>query len=402
MRAVVYLFFGSILVRSFPLRSKVDQNANCYHHGTWTNRDIKYFGVTAESIADYDCSLFPLATFQPEGMNGFTKIMPLCERLHDQPLVSKTPLSSLHLEWKSSCTSYSRFNKFQFVDLLAKSKYYPNGRTLYIMGDSTQEEQWISLLCKLGSSCVDKILTKKIINEMKIKAEAAWFDYDYTANKLMRKRGILVLKNGGKIVWIRTNYLVSEKTEKVEDEIIQLNRKMLQFNWTELELPWTYLFGDTEQKHQSDVLLFNSGSHIQDTKTCKRIAKQFLTWVSKNFRGIVIYRQNVPGSKDCIKKNSEKLVDGSTSTSSTSSITAFNWHLFEQFDNIWKEAASRLLPSMMHLNIREMSMLRSDSHPGRIFNQVDCLHFCLPGSPVDVWNEMLFNMLKGLFTTLAI
>jgi hypothetical protein len=46
--------------------------------------------------------------------------------------------------------------------------------------------------------------------------------------------------------------------------------------------------------------------------------------------------------------------------------------------------------------------LRSDSHPGRIFNQVDCLHFCLPGSPVDVWNEMLFNMLKGLFTTLAI
>ena len=89
--------------------------------------------------------------------------MPFCGRLQDQPGVTKIPLASMHQECTTVC-SYLSFIKLRFVQLLAKSINHPNGRTLYIMGDSIQEEQWISLVRLLGKDVVDEQATRRAIN----------------------------------------------------------------------------------------------------------------------------------------------------------------------------------------------------------------------------------------------
>ncbi|GJN28852.1 hypothetical protein PR202_gb17024 [Eleusine coracana subsp. coracana] len=69
----------------------------------------------------------------------------------------------------------------------------------------------------------------------------------------------------------------------------------------------------------------------------------------------------------------------------------------EEFEKARKKAAAARLVLM---NTTPAMLLRPDGHPSRyghwpeekvtLYN--DCVHWCLPG-PIDVWNEMLFQML---------
>jgi hypothetical protein len=65
-------------------------------------------------------------------------------------------------------------------------------------------------------------------------------------------------------------------------------------------------------------------------------------------------------------------------------------------------AARRNGAELLLMDITEAMDLRPDGHPGRYGHPpggsvegnfiVDCLHWCLPG-PIDLWNELLFQML---------
>ena len=45
------------------------------------------------------------------------------------------------------------------------------------------------------------------------------------------------------------------------------------------------------------------------------------------------------------------------------------------------------------MDITDLSIQRRESHPVEIYGYTDCLHFCLPGGPVDAWNKILYNLL---------
>ena len=69
----------------------------------------------------------------------------------------------------------------------------------------------------------------------------------------------------------------------------------------------------------------------------------------------------------------------------------YNWAMFRQWDEIWKEAARDVYPNLKVLDVRDLSVERRDAHPGLVYGKMDCLHFCLPGGPVDAWNQIMYN-----------
>ena len=101
-----------------------------------------------------------------------------------------------------------------------------------------------------------------------------------------------------------------------------------------------------------------------------------------------MYRVNVPGSKDCKQQTHpiDKPQQGKL---------PFNWGSFGEIDSV---IIKHLQPDIV-LN-PSMNFVRPD---GRHIYEgyggaVDCLHSCLPG-PVDMYNQILFNMLTTNLAT---
>ena len=349
-------------------------------------------GTSAESIANYDCSRFPIASFLPTDLIGYTHVMPLCERLDHQPTVQSVPLSNLKLVWRSKCNRYSRFDGVEFSQLLA------GGRTLYIIGDSTTEEMWISLVCMLGKEVVDDAATALGVETFERYAFETW---GLTKNKLMRKVGMLHIRGGGRIVFVRSNYLTSQRTGNIEEDLVEVPKQFGDITYVEEEIPWTYFLNRDKNEGEFDTLLFNTGSHYKSSEKLNASAALFLQWIAKHVPLMnVWYRTNVPGSIECEfkfkgeanNKLNSSSSSGSSDSDSSSGPTTWNWDKFKKWDQIWKREAEKYFPLIKVLDVRQMSMGRSDAHPGLVFGKVDCLHMCLPG-PVDEWNNLLYNEL---------
>ncbi|KAI8639570.1 PC-esterase [Parasitella parasitica] len=65
----------------------------------------------------------------------------------------------------------------------------------------------------------------------------------------------------------------------------------------------------------------------------------------------------------------------------------YEWHLFQEFDAVWKDLLRKQDDRFALFDIFGMSNMRGDAHskPDR-----DCLHTCIPG-PIDEWNRLLYN-----------
>ena len=258
--------------------------------------------ASAETLFGYDCSLFPLSSFLPYEMPDYMRTMPFCERIPDQSQhqhhqsqqVQSIPLHSFKFQWQpSSCTQLLPFNKTDFAKLLSKSPAYPTGRTISILGDSVQEEIWISLVCLLGKELIDETSTRLEIEKKKIEM---YDSFGLKANELIRKRGVLMLKNGGRIQWLRHNFIVSENSGSIEDNMIKIDTSSpnIPYRYMKKEMPWTKEIQSFNGK--GDVLLFNTGAHGKLTR--QRVAS-FFFWIKKHFLGTLIYRENVPGDERC-------------------------------------------------------------------------------------------------------
>ncbi|CAO0802154.1 unnamed protein product [Mucor circinelloides] len=65
----------------------------------------------------------------------------------------------------------------------------------------------------------------------------------------------------------------------------------------------------------------------------------------------------------------------------------YEWHLFHEFDNIWRELLHKQDNRFALFDIADMSNKRGDAHSKP---DADCLHTCIPG-PVDEWNRLLYS-----------
>ena len=386
-------------VHSSPLRSQHTQSSSSPTLGTcrsgsgaWrpSHRHAPtHRASSAETLFGYDCSLFPLSSFLPFEMPDYMRTMPFCERIPDQShhqqsqqsqQVQSIPLHSFKFEWQpSSCTQLLPFNKTDFAKLLSKSPAYPTGRTISILGDSVQEEMWISLVCLLGKEMIDETSTRLEIEKKKIEL---YESFGLKANELLRKRGVVILKNGGRIQWLRHNFITSENSGSIEDNMIKIDTSSpnIPYRYMKKELPWTKEIQSFNGK--GDVLLFNTGAH---GKLTRQRVQTILFWFKTHFSGTLIYRQNVPGDERCSTQKDDIIHQ-----------YAKEWRHFNKYDQWWHEESLKILksPQRLHvLDIRYLSMERP-AHPGVVFGEMDCLHFCLPGGPPDVWSMLLYNEIR--------
>ena len=401
----------------------------------------------AEAYRGYDCELYTFAARLP-GMAGYTHVLPFCERLKGQPIVQRIARQSIEWKWqpeietlrgdskqrkhdgggndasvavddataendsgkpRKDCPAYQNFNGTRLAELLASSKRFPSGRHLVILGDSTMEHMWASLVCLVGSKNVDRE------DSLDAREEQDVMFHDLQAHELMRKAGVLALKGGGRIIWLRSNHIVSEKTGNVESKVISISRTWRQekhkghgnladsadsshspvFHYTEREIPWARHLR-RGSVGQGDIVVFNSGAHGDLTQSRVRNA---LVFFRDYFPGSVYYRANVPGSPNCLNGtfsgssgwSDKRKGKGQKVRHHHDGPMWYNWGLFQKFDNMWVDSARTILPRMRTLDVRQLSVERRDAHPGLVFGKMDCLHFCLPGGPVDEWNTILFN-----------
>jgi hypothetical protein len=159
--------------------------------------------------------------------------------------------------------------------------------------------------------------------------------------------------------------------------------------------------GAPSPPNADDIFLFNTGAHwtyqpdfkkyqssevgyfYQHTmKDLEELMTDMRKVLKEIFPGKVMYRMNVPGSRDC-KKETHPIAEPQQGK------LPFNWGDFGKIDDTIIKA---MQPDLI-LNT-SMQFLRPD---GRHIYEgyggaVDCLHSCLPG-PADMYNTILLNML---------
>lgn len=78
----------------------------------------------------------------------------------------------------------------------------------------------------------------------------------------------------------------------------------------------------------------------------------------------------------------------------------YEWHLFKEFDDIWRDLLNSLHKDgekdtrFEMMDISTLSNQRGDAHSKP---DVDCLHTCIPG-PVDTWNKLLYHEIMKKFS----
>lgn len=349
----------------------------------------------AEKISNYDCSSY-LQSMRLPNIDHYTNTLPFCERVPDSKLKNLVQ-KSVEWYWQPHDCKMEAFNPEKFAQLLARSENAPNGRWLYFVGDSTLMHMYDSLVCLLGSLVVDAVESKFAREEL-----------DAIYDKLpkiqgIRKIGVIALSGGGRVYFLRSNRLVSENSGMVDAKIHRIPRVLVQhvptdtsldsieegnseyieyIDYFEMEIPWVRAIRHGSEG-ENDVLMFNTGFH---GGVDNHMVEHVLRYFQKNYFGRLLYRTNIPGSHDCLEDSNAK---GSASAGPLS----FHWDKFAEWDHEWKAGAEKYNVRLEFFNISELSMNRRDSHPKEFYGHVDCLHFCLPGGPVDAWNKIFYNML---------
>ena len=131
-------------------------------------------------------------------------------------------MQSVQYRWVPKQCVLENFNGEKFAKYLSKSGERPNGRWLYFVGDSTLLHMYDSLVCLLGKKNVDAL-----------ESENAQEELDATFHKLptvysMKKIGVIALKGGGRIYFLKSNHLVSEYSGLIDAQMHRLQRVLVQ------------------------------------------------------------------------------------------------------------------------------------------------------------------------------
>ena len=106
--------------------------------------------------------------------------------------------------------------------------------------------------------------------------------------------------------------------------------------------------------------------------------------------GIVIFRTNVVGHKNCEKYTSPETPFPPHEEEAN---MPFNWKSFGEMNDVMVESIKEFFPDNLYVLDVSMFQRRADGH---YLNTKDCLHYAVPGA-IDEWNMLLFHLLAQIF-----
>ena len=228
---------------------------------------------------------------------------------------------------------------------------------LVLVGDSMTELMFISLECLLGrhvSTQESTALELQLGKDLPTAASVKGFAFH----------------GGGSVVYVRQDDFESGAPVQVPASVFQ-----------------------SELVRTADILVLNTGNHFRGSlDEYGAMALRIARLVAKQAAATsIIYRSSVPGHSGC--ENATRPLKHADRRRAA----AFNWATFRAQDDSWRTAFATLPPSRFRFfDVTYASSLRPDAHaaaraPSGV---MDCLHFCLPGGPVDEWTR---HLLAGLF-----
>lgn len=322
-----------------------------------------------------------LASYAPKAVHTMAHSGYMCPNLkfyhfcyRRSPQEAERAYAAAQYKWQTNDCRLLDFDADTFAKIVGK-------HGLLFVGDSLNEEMFISLACLVGNSS--------------------------TLVQLGHVRKISFTDMPRSVDFIRNDYLVNATSLEVDDiipadraELAELqhfgasasrdllNRKMLRkylkLN-SDFQPHWQHLLADKK------YLLLNTGAHWANvysddenqlaafTNMTHHLAELF----TKKYPDVVVFiRGLAAGHRNC----KDYVKPASAPMSVGNSAGEYNWHLFPAFNKAWRTTINSIpQPHNLHFIDISMTDLRPDGHSLR---NNDCLHYCLPGPP-DLWNQLL-------------
>jgi hypothetical protein len=134
------------------------------------------------------------------------------------------------------------------------------------------------------------------------------------------------------------------------------------------------------------LAIMNRGAHwTPDEQVVEDLNITFRHFVEHYPQVSIIYRNTVPGHKDC--QNPPDLL----TEPQPEDDLPFHWGTFRHQNELIRDMIIKEYPTILYMDVYTPTILRKDAH----LNHADCLHYCLPG-PIDTWVMYLYNFLRVL------
>ena len=169
--------------------------------------------------------------------------------------------------------------------------------------------------------------------------------------------------------------------------------------------PWHKVYNQTDTsissavstKKKKTLLILNQGAHFHSKQTFRDSFDRFIELFNTiaNPGDIVVFRNTVPGHKDCFKGRNttisnmthDKFLD-------LYATNKYDWNLFDDYNKYAKETFEQGITNTVtshYMNVYNMTVLRPDQHVAA----GDCIHYTEPG-PADFWNHLMITNLADL------
>ncbi|KAF8113421.1 hypothetical protein N665_0050s0071 [Sinapis alba] len=294
----------------------------------------------------------------------------------------------LNWRWKPDGCDLPRFNATDFLEKL-------RGKSLMLVGDSMNRNQFESMLCVLREGLSDK-------SRM----------YEVHGHNITKGRGYFVFRfedYNCTVEFVRSHFLVREGVRANAqgntnptlsiDRIDKSHARWKRANILVFNTGHWWVHGKTARGKN----YYKEGDHIYPkfdaTEAYRRALKTWAKWIDQNVnpkKQLVFYRGyssahfrggewdsggSCNGEKEPVKKGS--ILDS-----------------YPLKMKIVEEAIKEMQVPVILLNVTKLTNFRKDGHPS-IYGKInmdgkkvstrkqDCSHWCLPGVP-DVWNHLIY------------
>ncbi|KAL6576704.1 hypothetical protein OROMI_010980 [Orobanche minor] len=298
--------------------------------------------------------------------------------------------------WKPEECELPRFDPRMFLSIV-------RGKTMAFVGDSLSKNQMDSLLCLLSSEETPRNLYKD--------------DEDHSTTWEFQNHNFTVMSLWSKFLVTATARLLTNATPTGD---FNLHLDKVDQSWSrKLPLIDYFIFSDAQWFFRQHYLYSNNTligctyckdaknlgfhfaikrvvqsvlKHINECDNCKNIFTMLRTFSPSHFEhgewntGGVCNRTRPYGREEVIGRESNMEMRNTQ---------------VEEIERLRERGENRF----EILDVTEMMGMRADGHPGVYGGNTwmkgysDCIHWCLPG-PIDVWNELLSEMIKRHKTNL--
>ncbi|GMI84419.1 TRICHOME BIREFRINGENCE-LIKE 5 [Hibiscus trionum] len=297
----------------------------------------------------------------------------------------------LRWRWKPDGCDLPRFNATDFLDRL-------RGKSLMLVGDSMNRNQFESLLCLLREGLTNKSKMYEV-HGYKITKERGHYifkfeDYNctvvYVLSHFLVKEGVRINEQGNS-----NPTLLIDKIDKTSDRWKRAD--ILVFNTAH----W-WVHGKTAR----GINYFKEGDYLYPkfdaVEAYRRALKTWAKWIDENFnpeKKLVFYR----GYSSAHFSGGDWNSGGSCTGETEPILSGAVLEMYPLKMKIVEEVLREMKVPVTLLNVTRLTNSRKDGHPSmygkkstdgktKSTRREDCSHWCLPGVP-DAWNELIYATL---------